>query len=749
MRCAVILTALEAEFKAVRAHLREVREETHPKGTVYEQGLFVSHGASWDVAIAQIGAGGPGAALEAERAIDYFSPEVAFFVGVAGGLKDVRIGDVVASTKVYAYEAGRAEHEFLPRPEVGNSAYALVQRARAVARHSEWLRRLQREYPAEDPRAFVGPIAAGEKVVTSKRSAVWKFLRRSYGDALAVEMEGHGFLKALHTHPQVQALVIRGISDLVAKKSEADAGGSQELASRHASAFAFEVLARFGRPRHDPRPASTRVSPPVEDGEARRPPEPQRLEALLAWYLPGPEAFSRVCSHLGLPVWQLLMGWTPTDRWQQVVALSAARNRLVDLRRAAVDGFPAAAARPLRDPHDDPGIPGPRSTRQEIVQRLRAALPGSLMAELRKSRWAAEELLGHRSLRRITTAEPSSLPAHGTRYGLPELVRSSELDAELGDPLHTGWIRKCGGHLGPDFDLPLAALALVRLCEERPAEGKAALRRTLEQLDRIPALPLDLTGYWLRWWPAGVTASESWLRSAAEQDPMPDDRYRTMARLSRLERLLLDAGSAPWGRIEEAPSLVWAVRAGLSRQLAALLENLGEERQSVYLRFFSTTPTGRIPLARTLRRLAQIQDGFEALPPEPWATVLRCSLPTATADELREVMGDDERLNLWLPVLPQALSDLQLDALIQIFQRRPSSQRHRLAQAAGARLAAHPDPPAVWSRLRSVGRPWIRIWAQERTPDEPVRAWLAQLEVSAGTDSEIDILRHAWHDRKT
>ena len=241
MSCAVILTALPVEYLAVRAHLQALREEVHAQGTIYERGTF---GAEWEVGIVEIGAGNVGAAVEAERAIAYFKPEVILFVGVAGGIKDVAIGDVVVSTKVYGYESGKAEQRFKPRPEIGLSAYNLEQRARAEARKGDWLERLA-VVPEVRPRVFVGPIAAGEKVIASTQSELFQFLRENYGDAIAVEMEGLGFLEAARANQRVSTIVIRGISDLIDEKGECDRSGSQEIASCHAGAFAFQMLAKF------------------------------------------------------------------------------------------------------------------------------------------------------------------------------------------------------------------------------------------------------------------------------------------------------------------------------------------------------------------------------------------------------------------------------------------------------------------------------------------------------------------------
>ncbi|MGH2496956.1 MAG: toll/interleukin-1 receptor domain-containing protein [Ktedonobacteraceae bacterium] len=272
---AVILTAIELEFMAVREHLDAIHEEEY-HGSIYDRGNFAAHGRAWDVLIGQVGAGNAASAAAVERAVTYFDPKVILFVGVAGGVKDAQIGDVVAVTKAYGYESGKIHDTgFLVRPEVGMSSFRLVERAKAEARKKTWLQRIpgyaQISLPA--PRAFVGPIAAGEKVIASTSNDLFQFLQKNYNDTLAVEMEGRGFLEAARANEHVQALIIRGISDLIDNKSKYDAQGSQEKAASHAAAFAFEVLAQLDTPHQpakdqpgavpEPAPSSSTTTSPI------------------------------------------------------------------------------------------------------------------------------------------------------------------------------------------------------------------------------------------------------------------------------------------------------------------------------------------------------------------------------------------------------------------------------------------------------------------------------------------------------
>ena len=244
---AVILTALAAEYKAARDQLAlaTVHERVHNRGTIYEVGLFMGAKADWEVCLVEVGAGNAAASFEAERAISAFKPAVVLFVGIAGGLKDVSIGDIVFATKIYGYESGKDAAQFQFRPSVGESTYALEQRARAEARKLDWVARLKQLSPNLAPKVFVGPLAAGEKVVASTRSRTFEFLKKHYGDSLAVEMEGRGFLNVIHANRQVEAGVVRGISDLIDDKTAVELRGTQEMAAAHAAAFAFQILDQF------------------------------------------------------------------------------------------------------------------------------------------------------------------------------------------------------------------------------------------------------------------------------------------------------------------------------------------------------------------------------------------------------------------------------------------------------------------------------------------------------------------------
>lgn len=241
---AIILTALEVECRAILSHLSITEEDVY-KGTIYHVGTFSSIDKSWAVAVAQIGAGNDVAALETERAIDHFNPNVALFVGVAGGIKDVKEGDVVAATDVYGYESGKAGESFKPRPEVEKSTHLIQQCAKDEAMKGDWLERLGISMPNPSPEVFVEPIVSGEKVLASKNSEIHDLIKNHYCRAVAVETEGHGFLRAISHNSGVEGLVIRGISDCLDNKSDLQDSIRQEIAARHAGAFAFEILAKI------------------------------------------------------------------------------------------------------------------------------------------------------------------------------------------------------------------------------------------------------------------------------------------------------------------------------------------------------------------------------------------------------------------------------------------------------------------------------------------------------------------------
>jgi nucleoside phosphorylase len=247
----LVLTALPLEYAAVRAHVEKREELVHRDGTRVEKGQLPD--TTWHVAIAELGMGAERAASLTTQLINWLHPEAIFFVGVAGSLKDdIGIGDVVVGTQVYEIHGGKQTPEgFLVRPKALPGSHALEQSARSAVR----------DMP--DVRAHFTPIATGDVVLADAESEIALFIRRNYNDAGAIEMEGSGALQAAHVSGQLDALVIRGISDRAdAGKHQADASGSQMRAAEQAAAVTVAVLRK-----HRPRKGSS----DSEEGPQRRP----------------------------------------------------------------------------------------------------------------------------------------------------------------------------------------------------------------------------------------------------------------------------------------------------------------------------------------------------------------------------------------------------------------------------------------------------------------------------------------------
>ncbi len=128
--------------------------------------------------------------LKLKEAVQHFGPDIALFVGIAGGVKDVGLGDVVASTKMYGYESGADREHFQPRPEAFLASYPLIQEAYLVAQNDEWLSRISGDLAKQKPKAFVGPIAAERKSLSHRRERSQGYYEKITATLLQLKWKG-------------------------------------------------------------------------------------------------------------------------------------------------------------------------------------------------------------------------------------------------------------------------------------------------------------------------------------------------------------------------------------------------------------------------------------------------------------------------------------------------------------------------------------------------------------------------------
>lgn len=257
------MTPLPAEYTAVSRHLTEKSSIVH-EGAAYEIGKFQACNGDFQVIVGEPGMRNASMAVATERAIRYFEPQVAILCGIAGGIKDLEVGDIAIAKSAFDYDSGKeSDNGFLPRPVEYKFSDELLAHAQLVQRADNWKSRTLDG--AQDAKALIASVAAGDKVISAVNSTTFDRIQQYLSHCKFLEMEAAGFGLAIQRYRDIHAIVVRGISDLCFNKTEADDRDWQPMAADRAAAFAFELLWNFSKSIQPAKEVTEEASPNHDD----------------------------------------------------------------------------------------------------------------------------------------------------------------------------------------------------------------------------------------------------------------------------------------------------------------------------------------------------------------------------------------------------------------------------------------------------------------------------------------------------
>ncbi len=272
-----IVTIIDAELRAARAVFCAVDEVPGSPYPVYYTDE-VRTDRNYPFVVMKASGRGTAPAMEAvQEVVEHFRPSYIFLVGTAGGLNrrdnvdlgDVVIADYVGYAEFMKLTPGRVSmrHEPYDHP----SLFLRAGLAYPLSEGEDWHSHIPataKRPEAGTPKAVVGNIVAGEKVLSDRESAYQNSVLERFDAAIAVDMESYGFARSVFSrrrsvHYNPQCLIVRGISDIVEAARPAVAAGApaevqvepdnnnevrklwSSYASHTAAAFARAVVERL------------------------------------------------------------------------------------------------------------------------------------------------------------------------------------------------------------------------------------------------------------------------------------------------------------------------------------------------------------------------------------------------------------------------------------------------------------------------------------------------------------------------
>lgn len=197
----VILAAIQAEFDALVAFVKNPMQKMTPFGELVEGTIF-----DQQVVCAQTGVGKSAAAATTTYLIERYSVSTIINVGSAGGLsEDLAIGDIVVVDKVTYHDFDLTAFDYPYGWDFEDYVFYADQNLIEKAMSKKQLL---------DSKIVSGPLASGDQFIHDKHH--FEKIKQAFAGLLAVDMEGAaiGHVASLYN---IRFAIIRSISDLVLK----------------------------------------------------------------------------------------------------------------------------------------------------------------------------------------------------------------------------------------------------------------------------------------------------------------------------------------------------------------------------------------------------------------------------------------------------------------------------------------------------------------------------------------------------
>lgn len=217
-----IIIAMDEELNALKKYLKINNERK-----IYNLSFLESEIKDKKCVIVKCGIGKVNAARTTQILIDNYKIDYIINIGVAGGLKNTQIGDIIIASKLvqYDFDITKFNHELGFITGVGKYIDC-----------DEKL--LNKAVNINGYKTSLGIIATGDKFITSIEQS--KFIEKEF-DALAVEMEGAAIAQICYLC-NIPFMIIRSISDNPNNDNQVDFENFLDTSSSKVAEFVNKLL---------------------------------------------------------------------------------------------------------------------------------------------------------------------------------------------------------------------------------------------------------------------------------------------------------------------------------------------------------------------------------------------------------------------------------------------------------------------------------------------------------------------------